>query len=135
MTDGTGKAISGEGSHFASFAVIAGTGDTDNADVVAYEIGGPFGSANGVAASIVSKGGSFMNTLTAGNTYDLMVAYNNSSGGTSIADIQLKIVNSGTTQGAIIENDADLAVLTGVGLGKIIGTVLGSNDVVHFNGA
>ena len=135
LTDGTGKAISSEGSHFASFAVIAGTGDTDNADVVAYEIGGPFGNADAVAASIVSKGGSFMNTLTVGNTYDLMVAYNNGSGGTNIADVQLKIVNAGTTQGAIIENDADLATLSGVGLGKIIGSVLGSNDVVHFNGA
>ena len=45
------------------------------------------------------------------------------------------IENNDTTFGAIIENKADLVTLSGVGLGKIIGSVLGSNDVVHFDGA
>ena len=66
---------------------------------------------------------------------DLLVAYANTSGGTNIADIQLFQNNILTTAGADIENTADLVTLAGVGLGKIIGTVLGSNDVVHFNGA
>jgi hypothetical protein len=135
LVTGLGTRISTEGSHFASFSVISGTGNFDTTDVVAYEIGGPFGGAGAVAKSIVSNGGSFITLgLAAGNVYDLLVAYNNGSGGTNIADVQLLIENPGTTQGAIVENDADLAVLSGVGLGKIIGSVLGSNDVVHFNG-
>jgi len=136
LVTGLGNSISGEGDHFASFSVIAGTGNFDTTDVVAYEIGGPFGSANGVANSIVSNGGSFITLgLTAGNTYDLLVAYNNAGGGTNIADVQLFIEISGTTLGAVVEHSADLVTLSNVGLGKIIGTVLGSNDVVHFNGA
>jgi hypothetical protein len=135
LVTGDGVPIFLEGTHFASFSVIAGTSDTDHSDVAAYEIGGPFGSAAGVAKAIVSAGGSFETGIGAGAVVDLLVAYNNSSGGTNIADVQLGIVNSFTTLGAIVENSADLATLSNVGLGKIIGSVLGSHDVIHFNGA
>ena len=116
-------------------AVIAGTGNVDTGDVVAYEIGGTYANAAAVATAIVSNGGSFIDFLTSGHTFDLLVAYANTAGGTNIADIQLDQNLSFTTFGANVTNTADLVTLSGVGLGKIIGTVLGSNDVVHFNGA
>ena len=136
LVNGTGSRISTEGSHFASFSVIAGTGNFDVSDVVAYEIGGTYGSAAAVAKAIVSSGGSFIDgILASAGTFDLLVAYANKSGGTNIADIQLGQNFNFTTFGATIENTADLVTLSGVGLTKIIGSVLGSNDVVHFNGA
>jgi len=135
LVTGLGNPISGEGSHFASFSVIAGTGNSDLSDVVAYEIGGTYANAAAVAKAIVSTGGSFIDFVGTGHTFDLLVAYANTSGGTNIADIQLFQNNILTTAGADIENTADLVTLAGVGLGKIIGSVLGSNDVVHFNGA
>jgi hypothetical protein len=135
LVNGLGTPIGAEGSHFASFSVIAGTGNFDGSDVVAYEIGGTYGSAKAVAAAIVSSGGSFTDgILASAGTFDLLVAYANKSGGTNIADIQLDQTLPFTTLGATIENTADLVTLTGVGLTKIIGSVLGSNDVVHFNG-
>ena len=136
LVTGLGAPIAGEGSHFADFSVISGTGNFDVSDVVAYEIGGPFGGAKAVATAIVSTGGSFITLgLAAGDVYDLLVAYNNTGGGTNIADVQLLINISGTTFGATVENSHDLATLSNVGLGKIIGTALSSNDVIHFNGA
>jgi hypothetical protein len=136
LVTGLGAPISGEGNHFADFSVIAGTGNFDVSDVVAYEIGGPFGSAHAVGTAITSTGGSFITLgLTAGHVYDLLVAYNNTGGGTNIADVQLLINVSGTTFDATLENSHDLATLSNVGLGKIIGTALSSNDVIHFNGA
>ena len=134
LVDGFGTPISSS-SHFASFSVIAGTGNFDVSEVVAYEIGGTYGSAGAVAKAIVSSGGSFIDFIGTGTTFDLLVAYANNSGGTNIADIQLSQNTILTTFGATIDNAADLVTLSGVGLGKIIGSVLGSNDVVHFNGA
>ena len=137
LVNGLGTPISTEGSHFASFSVIAGTGNFDGSDVVAYEIGGTYGSAKAVAAAItLSSGGSFTDGILAlTGVFDLLVAYANKSGGTNIADIQLDQILNFSTLGADIEHTADLVTLSGVGLTKIIGSVLGSNDVVHFNGA
>jgi hypothetical protein len=136
LVNGVGEQILFQGSHFADFSIVTGTGGIFNTDVLAYEIGGPFGSAAAVAKALVSTGGfvdfghSF---VTFGFFDDFLVAYTNTKGGTSIADIQLAPVDHFDTEGATIRNAFDLVQLNKVAIGSIVGTALGSNDVIHFD--
>jgi hypothetical protein len=85
---------------------------------------------------LCSGGFFFFNApFTVGGVDDFLVAYSNGSGGTNIADVQLEIANAFSTQGATIEGAHDLVTLSNVAIGKIVGAVLGSNDVIHFDGA
>ena len=138
MLNGAGNLIQndpGPSSHFASFAIIAGSGDSDLADVAAYEIGGAYANAGKVALAVVSNGGFMTDGIGSGFRFDLLVAYTNSAGGTNIADIQLNQATADTTKGAAVEHAFDLVTLKGVALTSIVGSVLGSHDVIHFNGA
>jgi hypothetical protein len=134
LVNGTGGQI--EGDHFADFSIVTTTGGLFNADVLAYEIGGPFANAAAVAKALVSAGGfvdlgHFFDTFGAFD--DILVAYTNTKGGTSIADIQFAPVDHFDTEGATIRNAFDLVQLNKVAIGSIVGTTLGSHDVIHFN--
>ena len=73
--------------------------------------------------------------IGSGFRFDLLVAYTNSSGGTNIADIQLNQATTDYHIGGHLEHASDLVTLKGVALTNIVGSVLGSHDVIHFNGA
>ena len=141
LVDGSANEVSGA-SHFGVFSIIDNTnGDlASNGDVIAYFAGTNFSGAKAVAAAITSTGGAvdfFGAPLVVGHTYDILVAFSALIGGvqsTEIADVQFKATSTSLSTATVFSGH-DLVNLVGVSLGSIEGSVLGSHDVVHFNGA
>jgi len=111
-----------------------------NGDLIAYFPGQVFAGANAVGKAITSGSGAVDFTsgaLTIGDTYDILVAYNSTAGtvtSTTVADVQFT-ANSTSLSTSTTFHAFNLVKLVGVSIGSIEGTTLGSNDVVHFNGA
>jgi hypothetical protein len=125
------------GSHFAAVSIINGSNSDFAAgtEVVAYALG-TFANAGALATAMASAGGAidFAGTLTVGDAYDILVAYQKTGGGTGIADFQFKATDTHLSTATVFSGH-DLVSLTGVALTQVESVLLGSNDVVHFNGA
>jgi len=123
-------------SHFAAVSIINGSNSdfASGTDVVAYALG-TFANAGALATAMASAGGAidFAGTLVVGDAYDILVAYQKTGGGTGIADFQFRATDTHLTT-ATTFTGKDLVKLTGVALTQVESVLLGSNDVIHFNG-
>jgi hypothetical protein len=124
---------------FANMFLVGSSGTTlaANTDVVVYEQNGFAGGLTALVNAIQTSGGAFKVGFTAGtgDTFDMLIAYNNGAGGVNISDIQFEQENGDTsTQFLDIVASHNLVTLNNItgGVGSLYSEYLAHHSNIFF---
>jgi filamentous hemagglutinin family protein len=120
---------------FANLFLANSSGATINGDtnLVVYTEGSFSGSLAQLVNALHTSGGAinFHTATVAGDTYDLLFAYNTGSA-TDIAEIQFEGNGTTSTQGMTVTNEHNLVALTGVTAGGLFAEYLAHHANLFF---
>jgi hypothetical protein len=127
--------------HFANMFLAAQPGATlaANSDVVVYELNSFAGGLSALVSALGKSGGAINFDFAPGNhdTFDMLFAYNNGSGGVNISSIQFEGDAAGDTSTAnlTITNSHNLVTLTTItgGVGSLYNEFLAHHSNIFFS--
>jgi len=141
LVEGDGTRVDNTGDHFANMFLAAQPGATlaADTDVVVYELNSFAGGLSALVSALGKSGGAINFDFAPGNhdTFDMLFAYNNGSGGVNISSIQFEGDAAGDTSTAnlTITNSHNLVTLTTItgGVGSLYNEFLAHHSNIFFS--